>query len=449
MSTETTISTLWQKSKLLIKAGIIGILILLLLIPTEYIKDLIREREQRQKEAAHEVNSKWAGRQNIAGPILVLPFLQHDKDSVTNQSKQKQYAYFLPEELSINSTVVPQKKYRGIYKVMLYSSINKINGVFGNIHPELLNISEQDILWEEAFIRIYINDMKGVNEQLKPKWKDKEINLLPEIKSDKTIMESVSCALHLSGMDDLKNATFSTEINLEGSEQLVFTPVGSTTLVTMSSTWPDPSFTGDALPQSTEIKEGGFTASWKSVSHKRNFPQQWRENNFNVYNYNTVFTDAAGNIGASAFGADLFISVNGYQKTMRSVKYAVLCILLTFAAFFIIESINKQSVHPFQYALIGLALVMFYTLLLSFSEYIGFDMAYVISSIATIGLIAWFVRGILKSSKSSALLATILVLLYSYVFTILQLQDYALLMGSLGLFISLAVIMYFSRKIQW
>lgn len=146
---------------------------------------------------------------------------------------------------------------------------------------------------------------------------------------------------------------------------------------------------------------------------------------------------------------DLFIPVNGYQKTLRSVKYAVLCILLTFTAFFLIETTNGRSVHPVQYALIGFALILFYTLLLSFSEYTGFNIAYGIASLATIGLIGWFVKSLLRSGRLSMLLSFVLVLLYSYVFTILQLQDYALLMGSIGLFLTLAIVMYFSRRIQW
>ena len=165
---------------------------------------------------------------------------------------------------------------------------------------------------------------------------------------------------------------------------MLFTPVGKVTTVKLSSTWPDPSFTGGQLPDH-RISDTGFVATWKSLAHTRNFPQAWKE--------------TSSNLQSASFGADLFIAVNGYQKTMRSVKYAILCILLTFAAFFIIETVNKKSVHPFQYALIGLALILFYTLLLSFSEYTGFNTAYIIASIATVGLIAWFVRGILQSSK--------------------------------------------------
>jgi len=203
----------------------------------------------------------------------------------------------------------------------------------------------------------------------------------------------------------------------------------------MQSNWPDPSFTGTQLPDTSEISENGFMAKWKSLSHTRNFPQAWKDNSYNL--------------SSASFGTDLFIPVNGYQKTMRSVKYAILCILLTFTGFFLIETNNKRSVHPVQYALIGFALILFYTLLLSFSEYIGFNGAYAIATTATIGLITWFVKGLLQSMKLSILLSLVLVLLYSYIFTILQLQDYALLLGSVGLFLTLAVVMYYSRKIQW
>jgi inner membrane protein len=177
------------------------------------------------------------------------------------------------------------------------------------------------------------------------------------------------------------------------------------------------------------------------LAYKRNFPQQFRQ-----------YESPSGktyDIQSSAFGLDLFVPVNAYQKTLRSVKYAILCIVLTFAAFFIIETINKKSVHPFQYGLIGLALILFYTLLLSFSEYIGFNPAYGVASLCTIGLITWFVKGILQSSKLSTILSIVLVLVYSYVFSILQLQDYSLLLGSVGLFFTLAIIMYFSRRLQW
>jgi inner membrane protein len=295
-----------------------------------------------------------------------------------------------------------------------------------------------------------IADSKGLNDEPKMNWNSQPLTLSPQVIDAHLVEEGLIAPVAMSSASDLKNIQFSAEVNLNGSEQLLFTPIGKQTTVHLSSQWPHPSFTGSILPQTTQVKDSGFTATWKSLSHKRSFPQQWKDEAFTAnQNYNPGSTASPLNIGTAAFGADLFVPVNGYQKTMRSVKYAALCILLTFASFFIIEINNKKSVHPFQYGLIGLALILFYTLLLSFSEYIGFNASYAVASICTIGLIGWFVKGLLSSTRLAALLSTLLVLLYVYVFTILQLQDYSLLLGSVGLFITLAVIMHFSRKIQW
>ena len=162
-----------------------------------------------------------------------------------------------------------------------------------------------------------------------------------------------------------------------------------------------------------------------------------------------VWNDQFINLQPSAMGANLIIPVDGYDKTERSVKYALLCIILTFAAFFLIETIYKRNLHLIQYGLAGLALVLFYTLLLSISEYTGFNLAYLIAGVATIGLVTWFVGSIMKSSKLAVFISFVLTVVYGYIFTIIQLQDYSLLMGSIGLFIALGIIMYFSRKLQW
>ena len=451
---ETTIETVWSKSKVLVKGLIIAFLVLLLIIPTFYVQHLIEEREQRQKEAVTEVSNKWAGRQVVTGPMVVLPYWQTDSDTSVRKIRSKHFAFFLPDELSVSATIIPKEKYRGIYKVMLYNSKINLSGSFKEIDLKKLNILPEDVIWNESFLKFNIADVKGLNEELVLQWKNQPLNLSPQSFEDRSGTNGLTTALLLNGIDDLKNSNFSSQLVLNGSEQLLFTPVGRSTSVTVQSIWPHPSFTGDILPQNSQVKDSGFSANWKSLAHKRSFPQQWKDDAYILgrITRNSGITDAVDNnsyLTNAAFGADLFVPVNGYQKTMRSVKYSVLCILLTFSAFFLIETTNKRSVHPFQYGLIGLALVLFYILLLSFSEYIGFTSSYIIASIATIGLIAWFAKSILFSGRLSGILSLVLVLMYSYVFTILQLQDYSLLFGSIGLFITLAIIMYFSRKIQW
>lgn len=454
---ETVAQTIWSKSKLLVKGLIIGMLVLLLLIPTYYVQNLIQEREARQKEAIAEVNSKWAGRQNITGPVIVIPYWEVVGDS-TKKVRTKHFASFLPDELNIRSVVSPQEKHRGIYKVMLYTSKNDVSASFDEINPLRLNIPLENMLWNEAFIKMYVSDTKGLNEELIVKWNNRPVTLSPQTGADEAAAGGLSAPLNLANAEDFKNIQVSATVDLSGSEQLLFTPIGKTTTVKLKSSWPHPSFTGNILPQTSDIKDSGFNATWKSLAHKRNFPQQWKDGAYLVDDHDLRRIDYAtatapsynsNDITSSAFGTDLFVPVNGYQKTMRSIKYAVLCILLTFAAFFLIETTQNKSVHPFQYGLIGLALILFYTLLLSFSEYVGFNLSYIIASIATISLIAWFVKGILTSNKLTTMLTMVLLLMYTYIFTILQLQDYALLLGSVGLFLTLGVIMSFTRKMQW
>jgi inner membrane protein len=462
MNTETIVQNVWTRSKLLVKSMIIGILVLILQIPAMFVRDVIAEREQRQQDAIAEVSSKWAGRQVLTGPVIVIPYWQSVPDSSAKQARTRQYAYFLPDKLDIKARVTPQERHRGIYKVMLYSSEVTLSGSFSQPALQRLNIAPSDVIWNEATIKLPISDNKGLNEEIYMKLNDSSVAMTPQISADPAIDNALQGDIQLKGPDDLKEFRFSSSFVVNGSQQIAFTPIGRNTTVSLASSWPHPSFIGDVLPQSSQVNAKGFTASWKSVFHKHNFPQQWKGDAYSLSNFNYTYgntiqpvpVDVAkpanvNNINSASFGADLFVPVNGYQKTMRSIKYAALVILLTFASFFLIETTNKRSVHPFQYGLIGLALILFYTLLLSFSEYISFNISYVIASFFTIGLISWFVRGLLASSRLTVFLSTILVLLYVYVFTLLQLQDYSLLLGSIGLFITLALIMHFSRKIQW
>jgi inner membrane protein len=234
---------------------------------------------------------------------------------------------------------------------------------------------------------------------------------------------------------DGKN-NFEFEIALKGSQTLHVIPVGKTTDVTMQSPWQNPSFGGAFLPTERNITDKGFTASWKVLHLNRNFPQQW-------------ISSAAPNISDSAFGVELFTPNDGYQQTSRSVKYAILVIALTFMVFFFNEMLNKKRVHAFQYILIGFALCIFYTLLLSISEYLNFNWAYGIASAMTLGLVFWYSKSILGENRPAVIILLLMGLLYGFIFTIIQLEDAALLVGTLGLFVILAVVMYISKKIDW
>jgi inner membrane protein len=432
---DTTVKTVWNKSKSIVKGCIICVLVLLLLIPTSFVQDIIKERQARQMEAVAEVSSKWAGKQNITGPVLVIPYEEMIADTRGGLKPARQIAYFLPAKLDIRANAKPEKRSRGIYQVMLYTADIQVTGSFSPLPLSSMKIDPASVLWNEAYVCLGISDANGLREELSINWNGVTVPLSPLSVRNGAMQDGFIAPVTIDTNLASREISFSTNVQLNGSQQLLFTPVGKETKVELNSTWPDPSFTGVQLPQTSIVKDSGFKATWKSLAHTRKFPQSWTNDTYKLQD--------------AAFGADLFIPVNDYDKTNRSVKYAILCILLTFTAFFLIETANHKSVHPVQYALIGFALVLFYTLLLSFSEYTGFNIAYLIAAVATIGLIAWFVKGLLGSGKLSALLSVVLVLLYTYVFTILQLQDFALLFGSIGLFIALAIVMYFSKKMQW
>jgi len=436
-----TLNELKTKGRLLIKVAIIGVIILLLMIPSWQVQNLIVEREERQKEAVAEVSGRWAGPQTIAGPVLVLPYLNNERAPNGSVLQAKRFAFFLPDTVDIQSKALPEERHRGIYKVMLYAADLRFTGSFGRLNLAALRIDPAQVLWQEAYLRLQVGDLRGLREGMTLRWNDSARQFAPNRPEDGQSTEALMAPLHASGLAELEGARFSGTLALNGSQQLLFAPQARKSSVALQSPWPHPSFTGEGLPQASRIGKDGFTARWQTLSYRRTMPQQ--------------FTDAmtssgsAISLSAGAVGVDLFVPVNAYQKTLRSVKYALLCIVLTFAAFFLIELIHKKPVHPLQYGLIGLALILFYALLLSISEYIGFNPAYAIAAAATIGLIGWFVRGVLQSGRLSTLLASLLVLLYGYLFTILQLQDFALLLGSLGLFVTLAVIMHFTRRISW
>ena len=228
---------------------------------------------------------------------------------------------------------------------------------------------------------------------------------------------------------------FSINLKLKGAGSLSFCPVGASTEAHLTSDWNNPSFTGNFLPTDRTVDENGFSAVWKMMHLNRNFPRSWK--------------DDAYAVGNSDFGATLLLPVDSYQKTERCVKYSILFTTITFLIFFFVEISRKKLLHPLHYLLVGAALIVFYTLLLSISEYITFNLAYLIASVATILLITLYSKAVLKSWPLGLFVGGVLVILYGYMFTILQLQDYALLAGSIFVFVVLCLVMYFSRKVNW
>ena len=423
----------WIKNSITVKLFSIGIIILLLLIPTFMLEDLIRDRQYTSQNAIEEVGSKWGGSQTITGPIITIPYIEYVKNEKDELIAITQYAHFLPNQLNISGNTTTEKRYRGIYEIVVYNGKLNIKGEFPFPKPTELAIDPRNILWNETFIQIGITDMKGIKDNIELSLGDKKYSFNPGINSNDIAESGVSTKIILS--DTLSQLTFNLDLNLNGSSQLYFIPLGKETNVDLASTWNSPSFDGSFLPATREVNKDGFKADWKILHLNRNFPQQWKENKYNVLN--------------SSFGVDFIVTVDHYQKSSRAAKYAILIITLSFMGFFFVEIINKKRIHPFQYIIVGLAVCIFYALLLALSEHIGFNSAYILSGILIIGAISYYSKSMFDSKLPIILISSVLTILYGFIYIIIQLEDYALLMGSFGLFIVLITIMHISRKIKW
>ena len=425
----------WLGQSVTVKFIVIGLLTLALLIPSLMISELIREREQTRDEAIREVSSKWGNNQTLVGPVLTVPYRTWVKKSDGEVTFKTQHAHFLPERLSIDGVVNPEIRYRGIYKVILYESKITFSGDFIRPDFKTLGIDSGQVLWEQAFVSVGIPDMRGIQEDIKIGFDGKEYGVSPGLTSRDVMESGVAARIALPNDPARSSYTFNFSLNLNGSESLSFVPVGKTTSVKVHSTWNTPHFDGAFLPDERKIDDNGFTATWSVLHLNRNFPQQWLDDEYDVSDW--------------AFGVTLLFPVDQYQKSNRASKYAIMFIGLTFLVFFFTEVLNRMRVHPIQYLFIGFALCIFYVLLISLAEHLGFGMSYLVAALAIIVLLTAYAASILKKRKLVATVGLVLIALYSYLYTILQLEDYSLLIGSIVLFIVMAVMMYLSRNVDW
>lgn len=451
----------WIEESITVKLLSIGFLVLILLIPSSWIQDLILERQLRADDVVQEVSSKWSGSQTISGPILVIPYKVQEKIDRGKEGieihEYVQKFYFLPETLDINGKVRPEVLHRGMFDVAVYASALDIKSVFKRPDFSALNISENNVLWKDAYMIFSITDLRGINDNLIFKVGNVEKTTEPSNSLGVLVREStavqtesvpyrvpndassfsasgVIARLNWNSAEDF-NGTTSVKLNLKGSQRLNFVPSGKTTQVVLSGAWNNPSFDGEFLPESREVNETDFSATWKVLHYNRPFAQQW----------NTPDEKLTG----SDFGVKLLVPVDQYQKSTRTAKYGQLIIILTFVALFLVEITRKIRIHPFQYILIGVALIIYYTLLLSISEQTGYNIAYGIASVSTVTLICLYSVSFLRTKALVALFTSLLVIFYSFIFIIILQQDFSLLLGSIGLFMIVGALMYFSRGIKW
>lgn len=412
-----------------IKAAIVLVMVIVLLIPMQMIDSMITERSSRQEEAMKDISSKWGEAQTLTGPVLVVPVKGE------GNGLRHRYAYFLPDQLEINGDLQSHNRSRGIYNMAVYTSAIKLKGSFKRLVTDGLTagITTGNLNFAEAYLAIGVTDLRGAKE-MKAAWNGSPVVFVQGTGDDDLFASSIQAKVPVAG--DSTDQHFDINLSLRGSRQFNFSPIGANTTINVSSNWTSPSFDGAVLPETRSIgSDSGFIAKWEMLSIGASFPQSWSGNHVKL--------------NGSDVSVKLWPAIDTYQQSLRSVKYAVLIIGLTFLLFYFIELLQQRTVHPLQYMLIGLALCVFYTLLIAISEQLNFTIAYIIASIMTVGLIVFYLASVFKKLRTGLGIGGALAGLYAFLYVIIRSEDQALLMGSIGLFVILATVMFISRRIRW
>jgi inner membrane protein len=435
-----------------IKVASIIIIALVLMIPEAMIKSTVGERLERKNSAFNEAAAGWGGEQNLSGIMICVPVEYQttvekkkevknngslETEIVTEVVKTVKYLHILPDMFNARSTINPEVRRRSIYEFVFYETESIVSGKFILKDIAEYNIGGGVVKWDESRIVMGIQSMEGISENVKVSFGGSDISMEQGLILKDIFVSGLSSKVNIDYEKD-KEIEYNYRLNLRGSEQFSITPLGKNTDIKLISSWADPSFTGSFIPVKSLVNEKGFEAEWKVLDLNRNYPQNWIE-----------WEDHKTNINSSGFGVKLINPVDDYCKIFRSVKYLFLFITLTFTMFFLIETFQKKKIHPIQYLLVGSAISIFYILLLSISEHIKFDIAYIISAFSVSMMLSLYSLSVLKNRKFGILTGASTALLYAFLFILLKNQDYAMLLGSIGLFLSLGIIMYATRKTDW
>lgn len=436
---------------LLIKFGSIALVALLILLPLQMIKNKISERAFLRSSATQSVAASWTGEQTVSGPIIVLSYKERVGKRLANGSGfifdsdtplQTRTVRFTPEALNISAKMSTNLLQKGIYPIPVYTTAIEFSGSFDS--KELIATTKR------------LRDMESVEEILPPviAWRVSDPRGIDTVSTvafggSNYSMEPGTPAswgrnglqqtLPLESIGILDEATFRLDLTLRGMQRLAFAPLAKTSNIELASDWPHPSFNGAFLPTQRSITDDGFTASWRVNEFASNAVTNLRD----CYEHNCETA------APTALGVSLVDPVDIYLQSERAVKYGFLFVALIFIAFFTFELLARLKIHPVQYSLVGAAIAVFFLLLISLAEHLGFSTAYAASAAASLIIIASYLRAVLPSLQSTAWFCGGLGCLYWLLYIILKSEDYALLMGSLLCFMVLAMVMLLTRKIDW
>lgn len=436
------------------KIVLIGVVALLLQVPVEMVRGLVAERKQARDGVIAEIARGSSDAQKIVGPVLYVPWMRRTTEATTttddnghsrtvrkDKIERGQFA-LLPATLELDGKFDLQRKHRGIYTAQVYTLNATLHGSF--VLPPDLGMPEGPgtLVLGRALLVLGIQDPRGIRDGVKLEWDGVQSTLHPGGVDAAGTPNGIHADLGILPAN--KTATtreFRISLSLLGTERLDVVPVGATTTVALVSAWPHPGFSGRILPDAgTRISQEGFAARWHTSHFATNLAQlhqrcvQSRQcEAFNQHSLTVSFVQP----------------VDLYQSVERSVKYGFLFIGLTFAAFFLFEVLKRLAIHPVQYALVGLALAIFFLLLISLSEHFGFAIAYAIAAASCVVLIGYYVGHVLGSLRRGALFGLALGALYGLLYVLLRVEDHALLAGSLLVFACVASAMVATRRVDW
>ncbi len=419
----------------------IGVLLLVLIIALTMINGLVEERQSLQVDVQHEIARSSSGEQQIIGPFLVAQFKKKVPeilaDGKTRRMRTKYfYKNLLPTTYKFDSELDTHYRSLGIYKALLYKADSVISGGFV-IPDKWLEVSEGSL--EKISMVTAITDVRGIQNGLNMTLNEKEFELLPST-GLKQFKHGIHSVIDQNWLEKQKNIKFNMALNLQGMQRLNIAPIGKETDVNLNANWRHPSFIGNFLPHKPSITEQGFSANWQTTFFSTNMSAIFEE---------CIVYSRCSDVRDSTLGVSLVDPVNQYLKTERAIKYAVLFIMLTLLAFMLFELFKGLAIHPVQYAFVGIAMAIFYLLLLSLSEHVAFNTAYFISSFSCAAVLGVYISGVLGHIKHGLTFSGGIVILYSILFGLLVAEDFALLMGSIFVFFVLATVMVATRKVNW
>ncbi len=441
------------RNSLFLKCLVIGVLAILMLVPLGMIEGLIAERASRRAEAIASVQASFAGPQTVALPFFVWPYTEQwseqsfdaaNRVRAIPMSESRSLVWFADQAQAAADVVVKNERYRGIHRVRTFESAMVIDGAMNWPDRSQIKPSAEGrrIVWGEPRMVLPISDVRGIRGTPAISFNGQALRF-----REGTQLPMLAAGLHvpMALLSD-ESARFSISLELAGTERLAFSPTAATSVVIVKSAWPDPHFSGSYLPRDRTVSANGFSAEWSISALASDVQQQVRHLASQTRSEQRPQHAPAR---VDAFEVGFIEAVNTYLLAERSAKHGALIIVLVFGAMFLFDVPRSLNAHPLQYAFVGLALVIFFLLLLSLSEHIAFGIAYLIAASACTSLITYYLSYVLANQRRALGFGAALIAMYATIYSILISEGTALLMGSVLLFMVLAAVMIITRKIDW